>query len=128
MYALVLSINGLKSANNDSLIKRLALPTRTLESASTLFCDILPDTLKEDSESFDKNKNYKLYDFKCFHCGHINKTIVIDRMLEYAIRLTHCRLCHYKRGSEDEIAVDFNASENHCDRIPPSDIIKSYCG
>eukprot|EP01083_Nonionella_stella_P066811 176256_1 len=135
MYALVLCINGLKSANNDSLIQKLALPTRTVAAISALFCDILPDKLKADRESFEKNQNYinqwvsfELYDFQCFHCGHINKTILIDRMFQYAIRLTHCRLCHYKRGSEDEIAVDFNASEDRSLSTPRSDIITSYCG
>eukprot|EP01083_Nonionella_stella_P066812 176260_1 len=135
VYALVLSINGLKSANNDSLLQKLALPTRTVATISTLFCEILPDKLKEDRKSFTKNQNYirqwvsfVLYDFKCFHCGHINRSILIDRMFQYAIRLTHCRLCHYKRGSKDEIAVDFTASQDNSKRIPRSDIITSYCG
>eukprot|EP01083_Nonionella_stella_P152354 488215_1 len=135
VYALVLSINGLKSANNDSLLQKLALPTRTVATISTLFCEILPDKLKEERKSFVKNQNYirqwvsfVLYDFKCFHCGHINRSILIDRMFQYAIRLTHCRLCHYKRGSKDEIAVDFTASQDNSKRIPRSDIITSYCG
>eukprot|EP01083_Nonionella_stella_P079973 219527_1 len=132
MYALVLSINGLKSANNDSLLQKLALSTRTVATISTLFCDILPDKLKEDRTSFDSYikewVSFELYDFKCFHCGHLNRSILIDRMFEYAIRLSHCRLCHYKRGSKDEIAVDFNASQDDCKAPSPSDVITGYCG
>eukprot|EP01084_Bolivina_argentea_P275239 469345_1 len=114
-YRIILALIGLKSGVEYSLLKQLSVTNRTVKDIWQIFKDILPEKLtaktKESTTKpyINEYKRYiiewicfELYNFKCNVCGHINKSILINRMFDYSVNLKHCRLCHNPRLKGDK--------------------------
>eukprot|EP01084_Bolivina_argentea_P138639 244034_1 len=117
VYYVILSIMALKSSAAKKLLNQLSDANRTIVSISSKFTDRLLHKLKSEDyfETLCKTHiiawvSFELYNFQCNTCGHINKSITIDRIFEYAIHLNHCRVCHCQRSSKNENVVDFSVS------------------
>eukprot|EP01084_Bolivina_argentea_P275238 469344_1 len=86
---------------------------RTVDNVTDMFKDILSDELKTANYFENIYKDYivdwisfSLYNFTCIKCNHINKSILVDRIFEYAVNLHHCRVCNHPRSPNDVNVVD----------------------
>eukprot|EP01084_Bolivina_argentea_P138640 244038_1 len=121
-YSIIAEIIGLKGAINDSLLSKLTMKTKSIQNKSehkendtsyetgtimemvNEFMCILPDKLKQKYFYLYKKYiiewiSFEFYNFECIDCGYINKTILINRIFEYAMHLNYCRVCHRTRYS-----------------------------
>eukprot|EP01083_Nonionella_stella_P190598 705864_1 len=55
---------------------------------------------------------FDVFNFICWYCGGLNKTIVIDRLYQYAQKLNYCRICAKiqpsRRSKADKSQFKFN--------------------
>eukprot|EP01084_Bolivina_argentea_P223319 377873_1 len=120
-YSIILSIISRDNANDNTLLDKLRMNTkeiRDIERIADEFEKILSEKLKSDNYFQTVYKKYivewiafELYNFEC-ECGHVNKSILIDRMFQYAINLNHCRLCHRERLPMQYVAPSNNTMQN----------------
>eukprot|EP01084_Bolivina_argentea_P240215 403630_1 len=104
-YNIIMGIIELKANNDYSLLNTLSNVSLSVPKIVNAFCDILSDDLKRQ-KYFKEYKlfiaewiNFEFYNFRCEYCGHINKTIMIDRVYQYSKTMDSCRICNKRQLS-----------------------------
>eukprot|EP01083_Nonionella_stella_P318545 1164958_1 len=101
-YNIIMGIIALKANNKYSLLNKLTNmnATHTVTMLSRSVCDILHDDLKQQPYFKQYTPfivewiNFDFYNFQCEYCRYVNKTIMIDRVYQYAKTMDCCRVCN----------------------------------